>query len=84
MESPNALNNELNLSTAESTTVLELAEVVWNKVNPDKPFEYDVQKQIPSTLKAKELLGFEAKTTLSDMLDEVIPWIYNAIENQLI
>ena len=92
MESPNALNNDFNLSTAESTTVLELAEVIWNKVNPgkpfryvsDTPFEYDVQKRVPSTLKAKELLGFEATTTLSDMLDEVIPWIDNAIGNQLI
>ena len=88
MESPNALNNDFNLSTAESTTVLELAEVIWNKVNPgnpfryvsDTPFEYDVQKRIPSTLKAKELLGFEATTSLDEMLDEVIPWIQEAIE----
>jgi nucleoside-diphosphate-sugar epimerase len=25
--------------------------------------------------KAREILGFEATTTLDDMLDEVIPWI---------
>ncbi len=25
------------------------------------------------------MLGFEATTTLDDMLDEVIPWIENAI-----
>jgi hypothetical protein len=26
------------------------------------------------------VLGFEATTSLSDMLDEVIPWIKNAME----
>ena len=29
-------------------------------------FKYDVQKRVPSTVKAKELLGFEAKTTLDE------------------
>jgi nucleoside-diphosphate-sugar epimerase len=30
--------------------------------------------------KAAELLGYEATTSLDEMLDEVIPWIINAIE----
>jgi len=42
------------------------------------PYEYDVQKRIPSTVKAKELLDFEAETTLDEMLDIVIPWIKEA------
>ena len=89
MASPTAENEDFNLSTAKSTTVLELAEVIWNKINPGKPFtytsdvpfEHDVQKRIPSTVKAKEVLGFEATTTLDEMLDEVIPWIEQAINN---
>jgi nucleoside-diphosphate-sugar epimerase len=92
MNSPKARNEDFNLSTAESTTVLALAEMIWKKVNPDEkfevtfddPYEHDVQKRIPSVLKAKELLGFEATTGLSEMLDEVIPWIQNAIELELI
>lgn len=92
MNSPKAHNEDFNLSTAESTTVLALAEMIWKKVNPDEkfevtfdnPYEHDVQKRIPSVLKAKELLGFEATTGLSEMLDEVIPWIQNAIELELI
>ena len=87
MTSPAAENQDFNLSTAHSTTVLELAEVIWNKVNPgrpfnytsDAPFEHDVQKRIPSTVKAKEVLGFEATTSLDEMLDEVIPWIKEAM-----
>jgi UDP-glucose 4-epimerase len=88
MENPASLNEDFNLSTAEGTTVLALAEMIWNKIHKgakpfryesDEAFEYDVQKRVPSTVKAKEMLGFEATTSLSDMLDVVIPWITNAV-----
>ena len=46
----------------------------------DTPFEHDVQKRVPSVEKAERVLGFRADTTLEDMLDEVIPWIDNAIK----
>ena len=89
MESPKALNEDFNISTSESTSVLELAELIWNKIHKstkpfryvsDQAYEYDVQRRIPSTQKAKELLGFECKTSLDQMLDEVIPWIQMAID----
>ncbi|MEX2457839.1 MAG: NAD(P)-dependent oxidoreductase [Actinomycetota bacterium] len=83
MESPKALNDDFNLSSERSTTVLELAELIWRKVNGDRPFayvsdpplEYDVQRRVPDVGKAREVLGFEATTTLEEMLDEVIPWV---------
>jgi len=84
MESQSAVNEDFNLSSARSTTVLELAELIWNKVHGGKkpfryvsvdPFPYDVQKRVPDVSKAKRVLGFEASTTLESMLDEVIPWI---------
>ena len=79
LEHPNAVNEDFNLSTAQSTSVLELAEIIWNKIRKDEefkyksvdPFEFDVQKRIPSTDKAKDLLGFEAKTSIDEMLDIV-------------
>lgn len=89
MEHPSATNEDFNLSTDESTTVLELAELIWRKINgPDRPFrsfseepfEHDVQRRIPDVQKARDVLGFEAKTTLDSMLDEVIPWIQTAID----
>ena len=46
----------------------------------DTPFEHDVARRIPATEKAARVLGFEATTSLSDMLDEVIPWIRHAME----
>jgi nucleoside-diphosphate-sugar epimerase len=87
MTHPDADGEDFNLSTAESTTVVELAEVIWRKVNGDRPFRYvsdspfehDVQRRVPSTEKAERVLGFTADTSLSDMLDEVIPWIRTAI-----
>src|SRR5690606_20701669 len=88
LEHPAALNNDFNLSTAAGHTVKELAEVIWRKIKgPDVPltlvhdeaFEHDVQKRVPDTTKARELLGFEATTTLEEMLDEVIPWIRAAV-----
>ena len=87
LENPRALNEDFNLSTAESTSVHQLAEVIWTKINPDRPlrlvfdegFEHDVQRRIPATDKAREVLGFEATTTLDEMLDEVIPWIRQAL-----
>ena len=84
MESPAARNEDFNISTATSTTVLELAEAVWHKIHgPDRPlrvvndppFEYDVPMRVPDVRKALRLLGFEATTPLGDVLDEVIPWI---------
>jgi nucleoside-diphosphate-sugar epimerase len=92
MQHPDATNEDFNLSTAESSTVLELAKLIWKKINGDKPFEatfdnpyeHDVQKRIPSVDKAKQMLGFEATTTLDAMLDEVIPWISDAIKQDLI
>ena len=88
IEHEKALNDDFNISTAESTTVLELAEMIWNKINPDKPFrfvsekpfEHDVQKRVPDVSKAKRLLGYEATTPLDTMLDEVIPWVRQQIE----
>jgi nucleoside-diphosphate-sugar epimerase len=89
MESEATLNEDLNLSTAESTTVLDLAKTIWRKIHgPDRefryvsdpPFEHDVQMRVPDVRKARDLIGFEARTSLDAMLDEVIPWIRSEIE----
>ena len=86
-ESDKALNEDFNLSTAQSTSVLELAELIWRKIRGDVPFryvsdtpyKYDVQKRVPAVEKARRLLGFEATTSLSLALDEIIPWIREQI-----
>ena len=92
IEHPNALNEDFNISTEASTTVLELAEKIWQRLRPnvpfsyvsDPPFEYDVQMRKPAVEKAKRMLGVEATTTLDETLDEVVPWIERAVHDGLI
>ncbi len=89
VEKSAALNEDFNLSTQTSTTVLELAELIWKKIHEewkpfqyvsDDPFPYDVRCRIPSVEKARNLLGFEATATLGEILDEVIPWVDQQLE----
>ena len=82
-ESPNAVNQDFNISTAKSTSVLELAEIIWQKIHGgkrfnyvcDPPFPYDVQMRVPDVRKASQVLHFEANVEIGAVLDEVIPWI---------
>ncbi|GAB3187394.1 nucleoside-diphosphate-sugar epimerase [Micromonospora palomenae] len=89
VEHPAARNEDFNLSTAESTSVLELAELIWHKIKgpdvpfryvSDEPYQYDVQKRVPDVTKAREVLDFTATTSLDKMLDEVVPWVTRAVE----
>src|SRR5438445_3214030 len=88
IERPEAVNEDFNLSTDVSTTVLELAALIWRKLRPGEPFRYvcdppythDVQKRVPSTEKAERLLGFRATTPLDEVLDIVIPWVRQQVE----
>src|SRR6185437_12512179 len=72
MESPAAIDEDFNLSTARSTTVLELAQCIWSRIHgdarpfrfmSDPPFEHDVRLRVPDVRKAKVVLGFEATTS---------------------
>src|SRR4051812_41011715 len=55
---PAARNDDFNLSTATSTNVLDLAQLVWRKVHGEKkpfrtvsdpPYPHDVQMRVPNT-----------------------------------
>ena len=89
VEHPAARNQDFNLSTRVATTVLELAELIWKKIRganvpfrfvSDPPYRDDVQIRSPETSKAERMLGFSADTGLSEVLDEVIPWIAEQIQ----
>lgn len=87
MEHPRAMNEDFNLSSKTSTSVLELARIIWKKIRGDVPFRWvrdapfphDVGKRVPCVRKAREILGFEANTTLDQALDEIIPWVREQI-----
>jgi nucleoside-diphosphate-sugar epimerase len=88
IEMPEATNEDFNISTGASTTVLELARLIWERLRRGEPFRYesdpaypyDVQKRVPATEKAERLLGFRATTSLGEMLDVVIPWVKQQVE----
>lgn len=83
LESDIALNEDFNISSPVPTSVLELAEIIWKKLNPnkpfsyvvDKPFEYDVQKRIPDVSKIDKMLGFKTEIQLDESIDEVIEYM---------
>jgi nucleoside-diphosphate-sugar epimerase len=83
LESENAVNEDFNISTPVATSVVELAQVVWNILNPEREFstvsdpayEYDVQKRIPNTSKAQKILGFEVEIGLEESVREVIEYM---------
>jgi nucleoside-diphosphate-sugar epimerase len=92
LESREAINEDFNLSTPVGHTVLELAELVWKRFHPgealrfvtDEPFRYDVQRRVPDVSKARDVLAFEARTSLEAVLDEVIPWVRQQVaENRM-
>ena len=93
LENPLATNNDFNISTNVGHTVTQLAIEINKIINGesselafqrDPGFEHDVQRRIPDVSKAKNLLNFEAKTELREMLSEVIPWIQQAMLRKLI
>jgi UDP-glucose 4-epimerase len=91
IEKEAAVNQDFNLSTDESTDVTTLALEIWKRIRADEPFsfqgidgfKYDVQCRSPSVEKAKDLIGFEARIRLDEILDEVIPWIKNDYESNI-
>ena len=85
-----AVNEDFNLSTAASTTVLELAEAIWHKVHGDeRPFRYVSRPAVRARradARPRRAQG-DARCSASrrrrrstTMLDEVIPWIRDELE----
>lgn len=83
MENPKAHNEDFNIANPEPFKMLDLAKIIWQKINPDKPFlvkhlagfPYDIKKRLPDTSKAKRVLQWEAQVRFADGLDEVITWL---------
>jgi len=82
LESPEAENDDFNISSPRATTVKELAEIVWEKIHGtplrikhEDPFTYDVQVRSPDVEKAIKKLGFKTGIDLEESVEEVIAWM---------
>ena len=87
IESPRAVGQIFNLGDEREITILELAQMIWRTINPDKacalkwiPYKRfgnnyeDVRRRRPDLTKARKILGYEPKVTLEEGLAETIQW----------
>jgi nucleoside-diphosphate-sugar epimerase len=77
----------VNIGGTETLSILELAQAVQEHLGIPLPLRatfipydqfpgnyQDVRHRVPDTTKARELLGFEATTSLAEGLAETVAW----------
>jgi nucleoside-diphosphate-sugar epimerase len=77
-----AKNDDFNIASANETTVLDLAKLIWKlcarkeliRFKHITPFEYDVKRRVPDVSKAKSF-GWIAKTSLESGLRTTIEYL---------
>jgi UDP-glucose 4-epimerase len=84
MAHPAAAGEDFNVSASEELTVAQIARLIWEACGqpPEEfalehlpSFQVDVQRRWPSTEKARELLGFEARVPMRDGLRGTVEWL---------
>ncbi|WP_333785185.1 UDP-glucuronic acid decarboxylase family protein [Thermocrinis sp.] len=71
----------INLGNPEEISILDLAKLVLEVTNSDSPIqmlkgrEEDPRRRCPDIRKAKELLGWEPKTSLKEGLKKTVEWL---------
>jgi UDP-glucose 4-epimerase len=75
-----------NIGNDRETSILELAHLVRNVINPNAEIKHipytraygsrfeETRRRVPDTRRARDLLGFEAKVPLEDGLQLTIDW----------
>jgi len=87
-ESKQGLNQDFNISAADETRVVDLARMIFDLCETGRDFEwksmpaftYDIRRRIPDTVKAREVLGFQAEVKIDEGLREVIGWLRGVLE----
>jgi len=87
LERPEARGEVVNIGGTETLSILELAQTVQEHLGIPLPLRatfipydefpgnyQDVRHRVPDITKARELLGFEAVTSLADGLAETVAW----------
>ena len=78
-----AVGEDFNVSASEELSVREIAGIVWEACGNDpadlelehlQSFEVDVQRRWPSTDKAREVLGWEARIGVRDGIADTVEW----------
>ena len=83
LESPKGENEDFNIGSEKEIKMIELAKLLWEKCNANKPFKvkfvpgfkYDIKRRVPSSKKARQILGWKEEKNLENELPEIIEWI---------
>lgn len=87
MENENCVGQVFNLGTDQEVTILQLAEMVRDRVNPGLaikflPYEQayaagfeDMRRRRPDISKIRKAIGFEPEYTLEQIIDDVISYV---------
>tara|TARA_Y100001978_G_C23610045_1_gene393097 strand:+ start:47 stop:1006 length:960 start_codon:yes stop_codon:yes gene_type:complete len=80
------VTSPVNIGNPEELTILELAQKIRNKINPNleiifKPLpQDDPLRRQPDITKAKNKIGWQPNTSLDDGLDKTISWFKKVLE----
>lgn len=83
LESPKAVNEDFNLGSEEEIKMIDLARLLFKLCDVNKPFKvkhipgftHDIRRRVPSTEKARKVLGWKQEKKLEKELPEIIQWI---------
>lgn len=83
MESSRAENEDINIGSEKEIKMIDLAKLLWKKCNIKKPFKvkyvpgfkYDIKRRVPSSRKARVILGWKPEEKLEAELPTIINWI---------
>ena len=83
LESSKAINEDFNIGSDKEMKMIDLARLLWEKCNINKPFKvkyvpgfkYDIKRRVPSSKKARTILGWKPEKKLDEELPEIITWI---------
>lgn len=83
LDCKNAENEDFNIGSEKEISMLELAKLLWNKCKVGKPFQvkfvsgfkYDIKRRVPSTAKARKILGWKQEKIFDKELPTIIEWI---------
>lgn len=83
MESEKAINEDFNIGSEKEIKMIELAKLLWEMCQKSKAFKvkfikglkYDIKRRVPSSKKAKKLLGWQEEKKLKEELPKIIDWL---------
>lgn len=83
MESSRAENEDFNIGSEKEIRMIDLAKLIWEKCRAEKPFKvknvagfkYDIKRRVPSSKKARKILGWKEEEKIGQELPFIIDWI---------